>query len=81
DHVLLPWASRIAEVDPGLRARLSAALFAEVAEQIPDSWLSAEPDLPTPADLRAGYVTYLTRRLEAAPAFVEEALRARANLV
>jgi hypothetical protein len=81
DHVLLPWANRIADVDPGLRARLSSALFAEVAEQIPDSWLSPEPDLPTPADQRAGYVTYLTQRLEAAPAFVEEALRARANLV
>ncbi len=81
DHVLLPWASRIAEVDPGLRARLSPALFAEVAGQIPDSWLLPEPDLPTPADLRAAYVAYLTQRLEAAQSFVEEAQRARANLV
>ena len=29
DHVLLPWASRIAEADQELRARLTEAIFAE----------------------------------------------------
>jgi hypothetical protein len=79
DHVLLPWASRIEEADRRLRPRLSEALFAAIAEQIPEDWLS--PDPIAAADRRAGYVDYLTRRLEAAPLFLEEATRARAKLV
>lgn len=80
DHVLLPWASRIEEADRRLRPMLDEALFARVVEDIPESWLLTDPGL-SPADRRAGYRTFLTRRLEAAPAFVEEAVRARAQLV
>jgi hypothetical protein len=80
DHVLLPWASRIAEADERLRPRLDEALFAGVIEQIPDAWLPVEDGL-APADRRAGYLTFLTTRLDAASEFVEEAVRARAQLV
>lgn len=80
DHVLLPWASRIEEADLRLRPLLDGALFARVIGEIPDSWLLTDPGL-SPADRRAGYLAFLTRRLEAAPAFVEEAVRARAQLV
>jgi hypothetical protein len=79
DHVLLPWASRIEEADRRLRPRLNEALFAAIVEQIPDDWLP--PDPSAAADRRAGYVDYLTRRLETASLFVEEAVRARAQLV
>jgi hypothetical protein len=78
DHVLLPWASRLEEADRRLRPLLNAELFARILEQIPDDWLGAEPRISTPADRRAGYLTFLTRRLEAASLFVEEAVRARA---
>jgi hypothetical protein len=79
DHVLLPWASRLEEADRRLRPRLNEALFAAIVEQIPGDWLS--PDPSAAAGRRAGYVDYLARRLEAAPLFVEEAVRARAQLV
>jgi hypothetical protein len=81
DHVLLPWASGIEEADSRLRPRLDEALFARVIEQIPDGWLLPEPGLATPAARRAGYLEFLTRRLEAVPLFLEEAVRARAQLV
>ena len=85
DHVLLPWASRVEEADARLRPLLSETLFASIVEQIPEAWLTPEPSFSDPdlsiEDRRAGYVTFLTRRLEAAPAFVEEAVRARAQLV
>ena len=81
DHVLLPWASRIEEADARLRPQLGAELFQRVTDQIPDGWLLPEPGLETPAAKRAGYVDFLTRRLDAASLFVEEALRARAQLV
>jgi hypothetical protein len=80
DHVLLPWANHIEEADRRLRPQLGEALFASVVDQIPESWLPEEPGLSA-ADRRAGYVMYLTQRLEAASSFVEEAVRARAQLV
>jgi len=81
DHVLLPWASRIEEADRRLRPRLDEALFTRIVEEIPDAWLPPEPGPATPAEKRAGYLEFLMRRLEAAPGFVEEAARARAQLV
>jgi hypothetical protein len=80
DHVLLPWASRLEEADRRLRPRLDEALFASIVEQIPEDWLVPPGSLDSPADRRAGYLTFLTRRL-AAPEFLEEAVNARAKLV
>jgi len=80
DHVLLPWASRIEEADRRLRPQLDENLFTRVIDEIPEPWLPPEPDL-SPADRRAGYLKFLTQRLEAASSFVEEAVRARAQLV
>jgi hypothetical protein len=81
EHVLLPWASRIGQVDGPLRSRLSERIFAEVLAQVPDAWLLPEPGIPTPDEKRHAYVSYLTRRLDGASAFVEEALRAHAQFV
>ncbi len=79
DHVLLPWADGIEEAGQRLIPRLSESLFSEVIGQIPDDWLNANGD--DPAEKRAGYLEFLTRRREAAPLFTEEAVRARARLV
>ncbi len=81
DHVLLPWASRIEEVGVQLRPRLDEELFGRIVEQIPEDWLAADPGVATPAERRAGYRTFLTQRLDAAPLFSEEAVRAHAQLV
>ena len=72
DHVLLPWASRIEQADGELRARLDREVLEDVPARVPEAWLS------TP---RAGYVDYFLHRLDAAAEFVEEAVRARAQLV
>lgn len=81
DHVLLPWAAAIEEAARRLIPRLSEALFAEVVRKIPDDWLDSDPAGISPEDRRAGYLEFLTRRLEAASLFTEEAVRARAQLV
>ena len=80
DHVLLPWAGDIEEAGRRLRPLLSEPLLTEIVGQIPEDWLTPEPGAD-PAERRAGYVEFLTRRLEAAPLFEEEAARARAQLV
>jgi hypothetical protein len=89
DHVLLRWADRLEEADHRLRPRLDAAFFTRLVARVPDDWLLAEP-AAAESDRqrafqrevrRAGYVDFLTQRLAAAPAFLEEALHARAQLV
>lgn len=75
DHVLLPQASRIADVDAELAARLTPAVLAELVAMIPADWLTDAGGEPR----RADYLAYLTRRLEAPRAFVQEAGRAHAR--
>jgi hypothetical protein len=81
EHVLLPWADHIDEVDSALRAKLSQAVFSQLLADVPDDWLLPEPGIPTPAEKRKAYVDYLDHRLNAASLFVEEAVRARNALV
>lgn len=81
DHVLLSWASAIEEVDSALRAMLTDDVLARVLDAVPDSWLLPEPGIDTPGAKRAAYIRYLSERRRAAAGFVEEALRARADLV
>jgi hypothetical protein len=72
DHVLLPHASRLAEVDADLAARLTPELVGDVVALIPESWLD---DDRSPSI----YADYLLARLEAPRRFVEEARDARAR--
>ncbi|HLH63349.1 MAG TPA: HipA family kinase [Ktedonobacteraceae bacterium] len=81
NHVLLPVASALPEVDRDLRARLSPQILQDIVNLIPESWLEDDPDFPDPAAHRAAYLDYLLDRLANSQIFVEEALRARDELV
>jgi hypothetical protein len=81
DHILLQWAGCLEAVDKVLRAELNEDVFAGILESVPDAWLVPEPGAPGPAAKRRAYVDYLLERLNAAPVFLEEALRARSVLV
>jgi hypothetical protein len=72
DHVLLPFASALEEVDEELAGRLTPAVISEIASLVPEAWLED-------AGQRDGYADYLTRRLEGPRAFVGEAIRARSQ--
>ena len=61
--------------------RLSPAVFAAILDDVPDAWLLPEPGIPTAPAKRAAYADFLNRRLSAASNFVQEAIRARAELV
>jgi hypothetical protein len=77
DHVLLPFASELEAVDARLAALLTPELIAAIVALIPDAWLRDEPTFANPDAQRAAYRDYLTRRLSAPRAFVQEAVRAR----
>jgi hypothetical protein len=77
DHVLLPFASELDEADAAMTARLGAGVIAATVALIPDAWLGDEPLFADKAAHRAAYGAWLTQRLRAPRAFVEEAARAR----
>jgi hypothetical protein len=68
-HVLLPFATLLAEADARIPGMLDRATIEAVCNLVPADWL--EGGLP-----RETYIDYLTRRLEAPRAFAEEARRA-----
>lgn len=80
NHILLPYASQLAEVDPLMRARLGEDQLRQILAAIPDDWL-ADGRFSGPAEYREAYLAYLLSRLAAADAFVEEAQHARAALL
>ena len=75
DHVLLPLATRLAEVDAAMASRLDESTLEAIVSLIPDAWLD-EPSFESAAAHRDAYLQYLKRRVAAPRAFVTEALRA-----
>lgn len=80
-HVLLRWASALAEAETALRAAWTPEVFARVAGSIPSEWLGEDAGFSDDAEHRAAYGAWLRARLEALPLVLEEAQRARAKLV
>lgn len=78
DHVLLPAASRLADVDAELAAKLDGDAIERIVARIPDSWLGDAPFASASAQ-RDAYSAWLKRRLDVPRAFVEEAIRARSR--
>ncbi|GCE26884.1 hypothetical protein KDA_23680 [Dictyobacter alpinus] len=80
-HVLLPVASMLPEADQRLRARLTTEDMTNIINAIPESWLEQDTTFATPALHRQAYLDYLLDRLAHSSIFVEEALRARDQLI
>lgn len=81
DHVLLPRAGQLSEVDEKLRGRLTPELLREIVGAVPESWLEGEAGFAGPGEARDAYLSYLQDRLQSSHLFVEEAKRARASLL
>ena len=81
NHILLPWASDLGEADEQARLRLTEDRIAEILEAVPDKWLLREGDGLSAGEKRAVYSDFFARRLKASARFVEEANRARSELV
>lgn len=81
NHVLLPVATALVEVDQQLKTCLTAGILQDIVNLIPDTWLEDDPAFSTSATHRAAYLDYLLDRLEHSHIFVEEALHARDQLL
>jgi hypothetical protein len=78
EHTLLRFASRLAEVDAPLRARLDDATLRAIVATAPDVWMESDSSLGSPEQQREAYFTFLRMRRDGSAHFVEEALHARA---
>ncbi len=76
DHVLLPFASALAQADAASREALRPELLRDIVDLVPDAWLGNGP-FAGPAEHRQAYLTYLVDRLAASAVFVDEAEHAR----
>ena len=73
NHVLLPFASRLAEVD----FQLTRVQLQGVVAQVPDAWLEGEPGFESAQAVREAYVEFFLTRLAHRHVFIAEAQRAR----
>ena len=84
DHVLLPRASRLLEVDAVFRELLTPAVTDAIVELIPDEWLVNFPGAAsseTPAGIRQVYKDFLATRVASSSIFVNAAINAREGLI
>ena len=77
DHVLLPYAGSLVEVDRRLSDRLDADVLDAIVAAIPDAWLPDDRTIGDAAAQRRAYLRYLRLRLDAPRPFLQEAERAR----
>jgi len=80
DHVLLPWASRLPEVDAAFRALLTPERIDAVVDLVPHEWLVNYPGAAPaedPVAIRNVYKEFLTTRVASSDIFLNEALHAR----
>lgn len=77
DHVLLPEASLLEEVDAEFKTLLTPEILDEIVNTIPLEWLQWEDTDETPEALRNVYLQFLQTRLNNSEIFVKQAQNAR----
>ncbi|MTG98520.1 MULTISPECIES: HipA family kinase [Myroides] len=73
DHVLLPRASKLYEVDQEFKKILNRDKFVAIVDQIPTEWLEWEGSDFSANEIREVYLNFLLRRLESSTIFINEA--------
>jgi hypothetical protein len=81
DHVLLPQAKQLDEVDAEFRAILTPARIRAIVGLVPEAWLSTDPEEATAAERRQVYTDFLLTRITSSHLFVKEAQHARKILI
>jgi hypothetical protein len=77
DHVLLPQATLLKEVDAEFKTILTPEIVEEIVNTIPLEWLEWEDTDEAPEALRNVYLQFLTTRLNHSEIFVNQAQNAR----
>ncbi len=81
DHVLLPQAAKLTEVDAEFKAILTADTLRSIVNLLPNEWLQWEGMELTPDEIRDVYFDFLVTRLENSDIFIKQAQHARQALI
>ncbi len=81
DHVLLPYATQLDQVDEEFQQKITGAFIDSLVGMIPAEWLLASRDVAHEDEARAVYSGFLKTRLENSPAFINQAQDARKALI
>jgi hypothetical protein len=81
EHVLLPQATKLEEVDAEFRSILNEKRISSIVALIPDEWLLDEPSFKSPEEYRQAYVQFLLTRIENSEIFIKEAQNAAETLI
>jgi hypothetical protein len=81
DHVLLPQASLLAEVDVEYRSILTDARIRAIVDSIPDEWLATDVQEASVDERRQVYTDFLITRIASSHIFVKEAQHAGKILI
>lgn len=81
EHVLLPEASMLEEVDATFHTVLTEEKIRAIVGLIPNDWLHWPNSPGTPDEIREIYVRFLLKRLAHSETFIKEARYARKSLI
>lgn len=81
DHVLLPQAGKLEQIDKEFRLVLTNKIIDSVVGLIPDEWLMINSPFTSIEEHRNAYALFLKMRIAHSGIFVKEAQDARANLI
>jgi hypothetical protein len=77
DHVMLPLATQIADVNSGFKSILTQTVIQKIVSAIPETWLDNNSPFDTVEAHRNAYIEFLTSRISKSDLFVNEANDAR----
>jgi hypothetical protein len=81
NHVLLPQAGLLDEVNEDFKSLLTEEFFENLVAEVPEEWLLAGRDSDDIEELRQVYSKFLTLRLSYSDQFTKEAQDARTTLI
>lgn len=81
NHVLLPWASKLEDIDKENKQKLQLDKIQDIINTIPDDWLDWEGNDNTPQQKRDVYIQFFRERIANSDIFVNEAQHARQTLI
>ena len=81
DHVLLPKATRLEDVNNEFSSKLNDTVLREIVNQIPEDWLLWEDQAITPTEIKEVYFQFLSIRLANATVFLKQAQDVHSTLI
>jgi len=81
DHVVLPYATELEEVDAEFKAALTEEVVKAIVGLIPGEWLTEESSFGSPEEHRDAYIEFLMTRIQHSNIFIKEARHAAETLI